>query len=400
MLAPPMSLRIFVVATIPGVASSSEVKELPRCPSSSPASSSSAAATAGSRSRSRSTTSPTSRSSIPSDAFLHNVASWRALVAPEWIERIFFPYDRLLAPRPLRPRPGRRRRRPARDARLRRRARARLPRARDRLRVPVPGEVRRAGPTRAAQAELRAAHGALAGADRVLIVGAGPAGLELAGEIRARSSRDKRRDGRRRGAGHPDGPVRPGAARRSCARQLDALGVELVLGSPLRALPDVPPADRGDVPSPRRAATELRRRHLVPRVRRRRRTPTTCAATLAEPRRRTATCGSTSTCASPGTTASSRSATSPPPTARSPASPAPRRTCRRQPRGRHHGRRRGDALRGLAAGHRPPARPGGRRGTAPGRRRHRGRGDVAEVKGRHMLVDGFDALFDVALPVG
>ena len=32
----------------------------------------------------------------PSDAFLHNVASWRALVEPSWIDRIFMPYDRLL----------------------------------------------------------------------------------------------------------------------------------------------------------------------------------------------------------------------------------------------------------------------------------------------------------------
>jgi apoptosis-inducing factor 2 len=32
----------------------------------------------------------------PSDAFLHNVASWRALVEPHWIEQIFMPLDRLL----------------------------------------------------------------------------------------------------------------------------------------------------------------------------------------------------------------------------------------------------------------------------------------------------------------
>ena len=36
-----------------------------------------------------------------------------------------------------------------------------------------------------ARARLRAAHDALLAADRVLIVGAGPAGLELAGEIKA-----------------------------------------------------------------------------------------------------------------------------------------------------------------------------------------------------------------------
>ncbi|MFC7648329.1 hypothetical protein ACFQX6_53700 [Streptosporangium lutulentum] len=32
----------------------------------------------------------------PSDAFMHNVAAWRALVDPEWLDRIFMPYDRLL----------------------------------------------------------------------------------------------------------------------------------------------------------------------------------------------------------------------------------------------------------------------------------------------------------------
>src|SRR5207249_2751451 len=30
------------------------------------------------------------------DAFVHNVAALRALVAPDWLPRIFFPYDRLL----------------------------------------------------------------------------------------------------------------------------------------------------------------------------------------------------------------------------------------------------------------------------------------------------------------
>src|SRR5580692_5797552 len=32
----------------------------------------------------------------PKDAFVHNVAAWRALVEPEWLERIFLPYERLL----------------------------------------------------------------------------------------------------------------------------------------------------------------------------------------------------------------------------------------------------------------------------------------------------------------
>src|SRR5882757_1267207 len=33
----------------------------------------------------------------PKDAFVHNVAAWRALVEPEWLDRIFYPYERLLS---------------------------------------------------------------------------------------------------------------------------------------------------------------------------------------------------------------------------------------------------------------------------------------------------------------
>src|SRR5438270_2361606 len=33
----------------------------------------------------------------PAEAFVHNIASWRALVEPAWLERIFLPYEHLLA---------------------------------------------------------------------------------------------------------------------------------------------------------------------------------------------------------------------------------------------------------------------------------------------------------------
>src|SRR5712691_10656346 len=33
----------------------------------------------------------------PTDAFVHNVAAWRALVEPSWLDRIFWPYEHLLA---------------------------------------------------------------------------------------------------------------------------------------------------------------------------------------------------------------------------------------------------------------------------------------------------------------
>ncbi|MGI8827903.1 MAG: NAD-binding protein [Chloroflexota bacterium] len=32
----------------------------------------------------------------PKDAFVHNVAALRALVAPQWLPKIFLPYDHLL----------------------------------------------------------------------------------------------------------------------------------------------------------------------------------------------------------------------------------------------------------------------------------------------------------------
>src|ERR1700681_4770006 len=33
----------------------------------------------------------------PTEAFVHNVAAWRALVEPEWLDPIFPPYEHLLA---------------------------------------------------------------------------------------------------------------------------------------------------------------------------------------------------------------------------------------------------------------------------------------------------------------
>jgi NADH dehydrogenase FAD-containing subunit len=91
-----------------------------------------------------------------------------------------------------------------------------------------------------ARLRFRAAHEALLAAERVLIVGAGPSGLELAGEIKAF---------------YPDklvtivdaadeilaGPYDQ-ALRDELRRQLDAMGVELRLGSALTQLPSALPA--------------------------------------------------------------------------------------------------------------------------------------------------------------
>jgi NADH dehydrogenase FAD-containing subunit len=119
----------------------------------------------------------------PKDAFMHNIAALRALVDPSWLPRIFFPYEGLLA-----------------NGRV----------VRDRAVVVDPHRVVTAAgeeidadyvvlatgssypfpaktdllDTGHAQDQVRETHRALASADRVLLLGAGPVGIELAGEIR------------------------------------------------------------------------------------------------------------------------------------------------------------------------------------------------------------------------
>nr|SBO97602.1 NADH dehydrogenase [Nonomuraea gerenzanensis] len=175
----------------------------------------------------------------PSDAFMHNVAAWRALVEPEWLDRIFVPYRRLLTHGRF-----------LRDHAV----------AVDGTRVTLAsGAVLRPDhlvlatgsaypfPAKAgkpdaelAKAEARAAHEALAGAERVLLVGAGPVGLELAGEIKATFP------GKHVTLADAAPDILPGPfeqeLREELRRQLDELGVELKLGSPLRELPEAPPA--------------------------------------------------------------------------------------------------------------------------------------------------------------
>src|SRR3954451_18729099 len=164
----------------------------------------------------------------PSEAFFHNVAAWRTLVEPEWLERIFLPYAHLLA-----------------NGRF---LRDRAVRVHGRRVTLASGEVLEPDylvlatgssypfPAKTEEPEIasararhRAAHEALLAANRALIVGAGPSGLELAGEIKAffpykhvtvaDSSDDIL-----------IGPYDQ-ALRDELRRQLDALGVELRLGT-------------------------------------------------------------------------------------------------------------------------------------------------------------------------
>jgi apoptosis-inducing factor 2 len=91
---------------------------------------------------------------------------------------------------------------------------------------------------------VHAAHDALAKAERVLLIGAGPVGIELAGEIRAVWPDksivllDERPE-------ILSGPYLP-ELRHELQRQLEELKVELVLGSPLVTGPDTTAGELGD----------------------------------------------------------------------------------------------------------------------------------------------------------
>ncbi|MER6343527.1 NAD(P)/FAD-dependent oxidoreductase [Streptomyces sp. NPDC001595] len=174
----------------------------------------------------------------PKDAFEHAAGSLRALVRPDWAQNMFFRYDGLLERGTV---------------------------VRDRVVSADPGGVRLAGgrrieadylilatgsaypfPAKAgtddtaeALARLRAAHGELAAAGRVLVAGAGPVGLELAGEIKSVWP------GKDVVLVDPAPELLPGFAPRLRAdllRQLGELGVEVRLGT---ALAEEPPGEPG-----------------------------------------------------------------------------------------------------------------------------------------------------------
>jgi apoptosis-inducing factor 2 len=178
----------------------------------------------------------------PKDAFVHNVAALRALVAPSWLPRIYLPYAGLLG-----------------HGRVIRDRAAKVDAGRVEL---ASGEVIQpdyivlatgsAYPfpaksdldsTAAAHEKVLAAHAALAAAGRVLLVGAGPVGIELAGEITAIwpgkyiTLIDPAEDvlGAR---------FRP-ELKAEIRRQLAALGVRLELGDALVADPPGEPGEPG-----------------------------------------------------------------------------------------------------------------------------------------------------------
>ena len=179
----------------------------------------------------------------PKDAFQHNVAALRALADPAWLPQIFLPYGRLLA-------------------------RGRV--VADRAVKVEPGQVTLASGeqlaadyivlatgstypfpaksdhpvTADAHEQYRAAHEALAAAGRVLLIGAGAVGVELAGEIKAAwpgkqvtllDAADDILGARFR----PD-------LKAELRRQLDGLGVEVLVSSPLRQPPPVAAGEPGE----------------------------------------------------------------------------------------------------------------------------------------------------------
>jgi NADH dehydrogenase FAD-containing subunit len=176
----------------------------------------------------------------PKDDFVHNVAALRALVDPSWLERIYLPYTGLLGHgRVIRDRAVK-----ADAGRVVLASGAEL--SPDYLVLatgsgyPFPAKSDVLS-TKAAHRKVRRAHAALAAADRVLLLGAGPVGIELAGEIKAvwPAKQVTLVDV----ASDVLGERYRQDLKAELRRQLSDLGAELVLGSPLWADPPTPPGE-------------------------------------------------------------------------------------------------------------------------------------------------------------
>ncbi|MGW1027930.1 FAD-dependent oxidoreductase [Streptomyces sp. NPDC002577] len=177
----------------------------------------------------------------PKEAFFHAVGALRAAVDPDFLPRIFFPYDKLLPngrvvrDRAVRVEPGRVMLASGEEL------------AADYIVLatgsgypfPAKSDV---DDTAAAQHKYRQAQANLHAAEHVLLLGAGPVGLEFAGEIKAVWPEKK------------VVIVDPVAdilseydpeLREEVGRQLGELDIQLVLGSPLKENPPTEPGERG-----------------------------------------------------------------------------------------------------------------------------------------------------------
>ncbi|MBB4932298.1 NADH dehydrogenase FAD-containing subunit [Lipingzhangella halophila] len=175
----------------------------------------------------------------PKNAFFHNAAALRGLVDHTWAGLIFLPYTRLL-----------RRGRVIHDQAIRVTADGVELSSGDHVAAdytilatgstyPFPAKAAD-DDAATARAQLRTAHDALANSQRVLLLGAGPVGIELAGEITAVWP-DKAVT-----IVDPAEDVLSGGysaeLRDELRQQLLDLGVDLRLGTALRELPATPPA--------------------------------------------------------------------------------------------------------------------------------------------------------------
>jgi NADH dehydrogenase FAD-containing subunit len=170
----------------------------------------------------------------PKDAFVHNIGALRALVEPTFLPKIFFPYERLLANG-----------RVVRDRAVEVSARHVVLASGETIAAdyivlatgsmyPFPAKSN-AHDAEDAIDNYRAAYNELAQANRVLLVGAGPVGIELAGEIVAKWP-DKHVTLLDLGDEVLGGGFRP-ELRAELRKQLVELGVEVVLGEGLHELP-------------------------------------------------------------------------------------------------------------------------------------------------------------------
>src|ERR1700733_13012888 len=176
----------------------------------------------------------------PREGFMHNIAALRALVDPSWLPKIFFPYSGLLTNG-----------RVVRDRALGVGPHRVVTASGEEIAAdyvvlasgsayPFPAKTDLVD-THHAQEQVRKTHAALSQADRVLLVGAGPVGIELAGE-----NRDVWPDKSIVLLDAADdilaGPYKP-ELKAELRRQLLEIGVELILGSPLRQQPPTAPGE-------------------------------------------------------------------------------------------------------------------------------------------------------------
>jgi NADH dehydrogenase FAD-containing subunit len=190
----------------------------------------------------------------PRDAFQHNIAALRALADPSWLPRIYLPYAGLLT-----------RGRVVRDRVVKADAgRVTLASGEEvgadylvlasGSAYPFPAKTD-LDTAAAAHEQVRAAHAALAGARRVLLVGAGAVGIELAGEI-AQAWPDTRitlLDA----AGDVLGERFRADLKAELRRQLEQAGVTLLLSSPLTAPPPTAPGELGEFTVTTEQGTEV-----------------------------------------------------------------------------------------------------------------------------------------------